>query len=409
MPISHLLSPPSLPSLPPPHLRNGAARQCPTPLRAALALPPQRHVGLAAARGDGGTVGSSRARAVGAVRVSAVPGDGGAVAGGTGIAAAAAAMVVFAVMNRVLYKLALVPMKNYPFFLAQFATFGYVLVYFSILFIRFRAGIFMLIGLLEALGVASGMASAAMLPGPSIPVLSQSFLVWQLILSVLILGRKYRTNQILGCMLVTAGVILAVASGANGGPFLSELNFFWPAVMIASAAFQAAASIIKEFVFIDGAKRLEGKRPDIFIVNSFGSGFQALFVFLLLPFLSSSKGITFAELPAYLNRGAACFLNIGGNLKDCHGAPLLPLLYMTVNIAFNTSALNLVKMSTAVVASLTSTLAVPLTIYVLSLPLPYLPEGTNLSTSFIIGVATLVLGLLLYNLPQTSADQVKKD
>jgi hypothetical protein len=198
-------------------------------------------------------------------------------------------------------------------------------------------------------------------------------------------------------------------SGANGGPFLSELNFFWPAVMIASAAFQAAASIIKEFVFIDGAKRLEGKRPDIFIVNSFGSGFQALFVFLLLPFLSSSKGIPFAELPAYLNRGAACFLNIGGNLKDCHGAPLLPLLYMTLNIAFNISALNLVKMSTAVVASLTSTLAVPLTIYVLSLPLPYLPEGTNLSTSFIIGAATLVLGLLLYNLPQTSADQVKKD
>ncbi|PUZ42353.1 hypothetical protein GQ55_9G576000 [Panicum hallii var. hallii] len=421
MPISHLLSPPSLPSLPPPHLRNGAARQCPTPLRAALALPPPRHVGLATARGDGGTLGSSRARAVGAVRVSAVPGDGGAVAGGTGIAAAAAATVVFAVMNRVLYKLALVPMKNYPFFLAQFATFGYVLVYFSILFIRFRAGIvtremlalpkaqFMLIGLLEALGVASGMASAAMLPGPSIPVLSQSFLVWQLILSVLILGRKYRTNQILGCMLVTAGVILAVASGANGGPFLSELNFFWPAVMMASAAFQAAASIIKEFVFIDGAKRLEGKRPDIFIVNSFGSGFQALFVFLLLPFLSSLKGIPFAELPAYLNRGAACFLNIGGNLKDCHGAPLLPLLYMTLNIAFNISALNLVKMSTAVVASLTSTLAVPLTIYVLSLPLPYLPEGTNLSTSFIIGAATLVLGLLLYNLPQTSADQVKKD
>jgi hypothetical protein len=51
-------------------------------------------------------------------------GDGGGGAGGTGIAAAAAATVVFAVMNRVLYKLALVPMKNYPFFLAQFATFG---------------------------------------------------------------------------------------------------------------------------------------------------------------------------------------------------------------------------------------------------------------------------------------------
>lgn len=32
--------------------------------------------------------------------------------------------VLFAVLNRVLYKLALVPMKNYPFFLAQVTTFG---------------------------------------------------------------------------------------------------------------------------------------------------------------------------------------------------------------------------------------------------------------------------------------------
>ncbi|KAF8673644.1 hypothetical protein HU200_048389 [Digitaria exilis] len=426
MAISRLLSPPSVPSPPPPLLRNGAPRQCLAPLLAAVPFPPPRHLGLAVARGDGGRrsvgmLGSSRARVARVFRVSAVSGDGGGGAGGSGIAAAATATVVLAVLNRVLYKLALVPMKNYPFFLAQFTTFAYVLVYFSILFIRFRSGIitremlalpkaqFMLIGLLEALGVALGMAAAAMLPGPSIPVLTQSFLVWQLVLSVLILGRKYRANQILGSLLVTAGVILAVASGANGGPFLSEVKFFWPAVMMASAAFQAAASIIKEFVFVDGAKRLEGKPPDIFVVNSFGSGFQALFVFLLLPFLSNLKGIPFVELPAYLNRGAACFLNIGGNLKDCHGAPLLPLLYITLNMAFNISVLNLVKMSTAVFASLTTTLAVPLSIYIMSLPLPYLPEGTNLSTSFVIGAATLVLGLLLYNLPQKSADQVKKD
>ncbi|VAI08741.1 unnamed protein product [Triticum turgidum subsp. durum] len=318
-------------------------------------------------------------------------------------------------MNRVLYKLALVPMKNYPFFLAQVLTFGYVVVYFSILFVRYQAGIvtkemlalpksrFMLIGLLEAMGVASGMAAAAMLPGPSIPVLSQ------LILSVIVLGRKYRANQILGCLLVTTGVILSVVSGANGGSSLSDVKFFWPAVLMASSACQAGASIIKEFVFIDGAKRLEGKRPDIFVVNSFGSGFQALFVLLLLPFLSNLKGIPLTELPAYVNRGAACFLNVGGNLNDCPGAPLLPLLFITMNMAFNISVLNLVKMSTALVASLTATLAVPLSIYVLSLPLPYMPGGTSLSTSFLVGAAVLVLGLLLYNLPQNSADQVKTE
>jgi hypothetical protein len=42
---------------------------------------------------------------------------------------------------------------------------------------------------------------------------------------------------------------------------------------------------------------------------------HALFIFLLLPFLSNLKGIPFAELPSYLTRGAACFLNVGGNLK----------------------------------------------------------------------------------------------
>ena len=40
-------------------------------------------------------------------------------------ALAAAAVVAMGTGNRVLYKLALVPLREYPFFLAQFATFGY--------------------------------------------------------------------------------------------------------------------------------------------------------------------------------------------------------------------------------------------------------------------------------------------
>ena len=47
------------------------------------------------------------------------------------VVVAAAVTVVMGVGNRVLYKLALVPLKHYPFFLAQLATFGY---FFSFLF-----------------------------------------------------------------------------------------------------------------------------------------------------------------------------------------------------------------------------------------------------------------------------------
>ncbi|XP_038714766.1 protein CLT2, chloroplastic-like isoform X2 [Tripterygium wilfordii] len=261
--------------------------------------------------------------------------------------------VTFAVASRVLYKLALVPMKDYPFFLAQFTTFGYVLIYFSMLYVRYHAGLvtdemialpkspFMAIGILEALGVATGMAAAAMLPGPAIPLLNQTFLIWQLAFSTIILGRRYAFNQLAGCLLVAGGLVVAVASGPNAGQMLSGVELVWPAIMIASSAFQAGASIIKEFVFVNSANRLKGRSLDIFVVNSFGSGFQALFVLLFLPLLSNLKGIPFAQLPLYLRSGSGCFINIGGRAPGCDGAPLLPLLYITTNIAFNISLLNL--------------------------------------------------------------------
>lgn len=181
---------------------------------------------------------------------------------------------------------------------------------------------------------------------------------------------------------------------------LAGIAFVWPVLMVASSAFQAAASVIKEFVFIDAASRLKGKVLDIFVVNSFGSAFQALFVLLFLPFLSNLKGIPFSELPSFLKSGAGCFFNIGNNISGCDGAPLLPLLYIFTNIAFNISILNLVKISTAVISSLVVMSSVPLSMYLLSIPLPYLPEGSVLSPYFLLGSAVLLIGLILYNIPR---------
>jgi len=69
----------------------------------------------------------------------------------------------------------------------------------------------------------------------------------------------------------------------------------------------------------------------LFVENLLSWILQALFVFLLLPFLSNLKGIPFAELPAYLNRGAACFLNIGGNLKGKYISYFLVVYLQMVN------------------------------------------------------------------------------
>ncbi|CAA3018666.1 CLT2, chloroplastic-like isoform X2 [Olea europaea subsp. europaea] len=107
-----------------------------------------------------------------------------------------------------------------------------------------------------------------------------------------------------------------------------------------------------ESVLLDATPRLKGKLLDIFVVNSFGSGFQALFVLLFLPLLSNLKGIPLIELPSYLKSGAACFFNVGTNTTGCDGAPILPLRYIIVNIVFNISVLNLLKYSSAIVSSL---------------------------------------------------------
>jgi len=68
--------------------------------------------------------------------------------------------------------------------------------------------------------------------------------------------------------------------------------------------FPALASIFKEKIFTEAKQKLGGKQLDLFVVNSFGSGAQAVCVFLLLPFLASLRGISFGELPTYLAEGA---------------------------------------------------------------------------------------------------------
>ncbi|KAI5059509.1 hypothetical protein GOP47_0025828 [Adiantum capillus-veneris] len=326
------------------------------------------------------------------------------------IASGAASTIIFAVANKVLYKMALVPLKEYPFFLALINTFGYVLVYFSILYMRHQAGIvtvemlelpklpFALAGALEALGLAAGMAAAANLPGTSISILLQTFLVWQLGLSLVFLKKRFSFGQVAACGLVLLGVAIALFGSGNGSGLAgNRTDLFWPFVMIVSCAFQASSTIVKEFVFQNASKHLKGGSVDIFVVNSYGSAFQSIFVLLMLPFLSQLRGIPFSQLQSYMKNGAGCLFNVGSMSTECSGATLLTLSYVVVNLAFNISLLSLLKMSSAVVSSLCSTLAVPIAIYIFTLPLPFIGVTASVHPQFVIGVMVLLSGLALYN------------
>ncbi|XP_024377083.1 protein CLT2, chloroplastic isoform X1 [Physcomitrium patens] len=325
---------------------------------------------------------------------------------------AVVATVLLASANKILHKMALVPLSKYSLFLAQFNTVIYVVTYSTILLMRYQSGIvtkemlsipktrFILVGALEALGLAMSMASASVLPGAIIPVLTQVFLVWQLLLSSTILRKRYTFGQVGGCLLVIAGVVVVVGSGSGGigVDTLQQSGYFWPCIMIFSTFFFAASSILKELVFRDGAKQLKGGNLDLFVVNTFGSLFQSLFVSMILPVVFNVRGVPFHQVGQSLSEGYMCFVNYGSKISGCEGAPLVPLLYVVVNMSFNICSLSLLKHYSAIVSSLCSTLSIPLAIWVFTFPWPYLGVPPSLPSGFFLGAGILVVGLAIYSL-----------
>ena len=79
----------------------------------------------------------------------------------------------------------------------------------------------------------------------------------------------------------------------------------YAAIFVGSMFFPALATIFKERVFGAAKKRLNGQSLDLFVVNSYGSAAQALFIFLLLPVVSSLRGISLSQLLSYLKEGVS--------------------------------------------------------------------------------------------------------
>jgi len=329
--------------------------------------------------------------------------------------ALAAVVIALGVSNRVLYKMALVPLNDYVFFLAQLTTFGYVAVYFSVLFAKvllgqvtkpmlsLPKGKFALMGFLEAAGLTLGFIGATQLPGALLPILSQLLLGWQLIFSAWLLGRRYSAAQLLSAAAVVVGVILASSNGlgstlSGATTIFTSPQAIYVAVFAVSLVGPALSTILKEAVFKESKEALGGKDVDLFVVNSFGSGFQALFVLLQLPLLASLRGIAPAQLPSYLASGWAVFTGAAPNAAGAP-SPLLPLLYVGANLAFNITALAFMRATSAVAISFVMALTVPLTVLMFSLPLPFLPyQPSMVGPQFILGLVVLLCGLAGYTL-----------
>lgn len=91
---------------------------------------------------------------------------------------------------------------------------------------------------------------------------------------------------------------------------MMQVSILYAATYVASMFFPALSAVFKERIFSEAKEKLGGKDLDLFAVNSFGSAAQAGCVFLLLPVISSLRGISFTELPQYLTEGEAALLTL---------------------------------------------------------------------------------------------------
>ena len=284
-------------------------------------------------------------------------------------------VLFFGVVNRVLYRIALVPMKEHTFFLAQFQNSAYLLTYWLFLHLRRKSGKvteemlsldktpFVIIGFCESMSQLLFMYGAGHLPGILIPVINQSYLVWNLLFATIVLQATFTKTQLSGAFLVVCGVILASAPPGLIPSWLSNLpvlghdpNLVKPSELATSAilavnpkhviaciccfAFPALASTIKERLFRSAREKLGGKDLDIFVVNSFSSLFQTFFVLLLLPVTLAMNEVHPHNLLEYLQEGALCFQ---GLLPGSDGAPFFPVAYVVTNLIFNISILTLLR------------------------------------------------------------------
>eukprot|EP00698_Gefionella_okellyi_P025947 TRINITY_DN9727_c0_g1_i1.p1 TRINITY_DN9727_c0_g1~~TRINITY_DN9727_c0_g1_i1.p1 ORF type:complete len:403 (+),score=77.37 TRINITY_DN9727_c0_g1_i1:101-1309(+) len=335
------------------------------------------------------------------------------------------AVIVLGTVNRVMYKYVTIPMKQYTYFLSNFNATCYTILYFTIFFGRFfmkkitpdmlrearRKSWWkiLIIGTMDSLGNVLGLIGAAHLSGPLIVLLPNGTILFTIIVSMIILKQRYNVWQLLGAGIILSGVFVTILPEVLGqtvqtAPFYFYLIYFF------STLPNAISFCLKELTF-----KVQ-KDLDLFVVNSFGSGCQLVFTWLLFPIVAI-PGLTpvyvpISELGQYLVRAAYCFggVNIDSQfpIDACHGAPILPVTYIVINLTWNICLLALLKKGGAFYMFIAITASMPIAENLFTINLPLL-TATPFSWFHIGGLLIILTGLIGYRVATYLKDKKAKE
>jgi len=347
------------------------------------------------------------------------------------IVAAVALGLVFmgsTVANRIIFRLVLVPMGSFGHLLATTTNMVYLAVFFvAILYdgsragsgdaavttviggkawnfaLRGRSGLLLaLSGVMQATVFTVMPLFASRLPGSMLPVMSQTSIPFSLILSGLLLGRRYDVLQEVGVILVLLGtavcsypkyVVSSMAQLADA--HLPSFVFNMLGLLVAYF-FNSASLVLKEKAIIQYEDENEGKKLSGKLVNLVSSLWQAAALFALWP-------LNFALLTPLAAK--AYFIQAWSVVCQPSTAVLL-LLYWGVNIFYVIMTVKAIRRLSSVAVLLIQAFSVPITALLFCFNLPLLP-AEPFSFFFVGGLLVILTGVLTFNHRSLKIPQVK--
>eukprot|EP00435_Cladocopium_sp_Y103_P025857 s1447_g6.t1 len=262
-------------------------------------------------------------------------------------------------------------------------------------------------GACEAAAFVGLPLCASLLPGSLLPVMSQGLLIFSMIFSWAILGKRYDLLQVLGVVVVATGVGICTWPNLTAD-FITDEAFgggLWIIIaaigLFLSYGFISFSLVLKELAFIRFKqwRRENGhKKGDLNLemVNFATALWQGWALMLLWPV--NFAFLTRQDTATYFRSAFKAFRRAGVWL----------VAYLGVNLVYTEVTTIVLKQLSAVIFLLVNVLNVPLVSLFFCLKLPLL-GAAPFRWSFVAGLVVIIGGLLTYNHKTLTAWRGSKD
>jgi drug/metabolite transporter (DMT)-like permease len=336
----------------------------------------------------------------------------------TGLAIAFGLMLLFSLANRIFGRLQTYPMHNYPLFNNILSVFIYVPICFSYIIPQLWCGKsitkdqqeipkykFAVMGGYDSLaGIMQTFAINYISNASMIVLVQQSAIPISMLISKYALNSTYTHMQYVGSSIVLLGIVVVLIPNFLQSPSTSSMSesdpmvqLMWLGVLVVSCVPMCLSSVYKE-------KALGEVDIDITYLNGWVAVFQFLIALPLCVPLSEVQHIPMNEIVPHMNNGFKCWMGVNSitaennpsnsPLDDCSSAPLYVNLYLFFNVVYNFLIVIILKLGSANILYMSSTVIVPLSNVVFSLK--FIPGNQPLRTWDIIGLLVIMLGLVIY-------------